>query len=385
MEWSAASAWQSRGLIEPGASPTLDDLQAMCANSWFHRRNRRFTHTITAARHCSDPMQLGKDEGWVARRHRTEERRQRRGAKRAGAAAPADWQWHSATKGPLLEALQARLPRGVRPVDAEPAVPLRLNFDSPLTAERSAGTFAAAARSEVGTPVYLNLYDLCSCGPWGCSAGLHWCGVGIYHSGVEICRDGVEFTFDNHTGEGEGSAGEAASGVVAHSPYHADPRRRRELPPRAQILLGRSQLSERDCREKLQRLAIAWPSHSYDILAHNCHDWCEEAAAALGVSRLPRWVNRSARLMLFCSGTPIGGPKLAPTATRARARDGGGRPSNRAKQSKSPPPRTAFRQRQREPAPLPDSPASAGDVELECRRPLLARPMTPSMSPSRMV
>lgn len=295
-------AWKERGLLSPGASVrSAAELQELHASSFFVRRNRH----RPPARGVAAPHTPSSTDGWAARRHRYSK------AKAAAplALSPPILAWSGSFRSQIQINVKARLPQGVAAV-SEPAashserdahwlqqptssVPsARREPPSGASPHASDGAAAEAAEAGARAEVYLNLYDLCSCA----NVLTHRLGLGVYHSGIEVGR--IEFTFDNLYNSG--------TGMVAHRPYHADETQLQQLPLRARLPLGRSALGGRECRTLLRGLAPFWPSHGYDLLEHNCHDWCAEAAAALGVAPPPRWVNRSARLLRFFSGTPIG-------------------------------------------------------------------------------
>jgi hypothetical protein len=255
------SAWKERGLLSPGSNvSSTSELAALHGGtSWFVRRNRN--------RPGDKPVPAAAD-GWAARRHRYS-RSRTMPRKRTPTMSPQIESW--------LASIQARLPD--------------------TAGEPSGG---ARSRSPAGGPseppdaaspeVFLNLYDLCSCA----SALTHLAGLGVYHSGIELGSPALEFTFDNHAGGG--------SGVVAHPPYHTDPERMRSLPWRDRIVLGRSRLSARESLAALRSLAPHWPSTSYDLLEHNCHDWCAQASEALGVFRVALDCMRGAGNMRMHTG-----------------------------------------------------------------------------------
>ncbi|KAL1522802.1 hypothetical protein AB1Y20_017773 [Prymnesium parvum] len=281
--------WKRRGLLEPSATVRhkKDLVELAGGDSWFVRRNR---HTPNEGGHRY--RSLDDSSGWVVRRNRRCQGARSQSASFSGVHAPR----RMSNSSSLLRNLQARLPQadweeGAR---GEP---------SPLRVERD----ARKAQEERAPEVFLTLYDLCA----KCLNGAaHAIGLGVYHSGIEV--HGVEYTFDNHTSDG--------SGLVWHPPYHSEPHRFPELPLRARLLLGVSRKGVRESHEILRRLAADWPASSYDLLEHNCHDFCSCAAAALGGPALhvPLWVTRSCRLLLFCSGVPSdrGSARLATSRDR---------------------------------------------------------------------
>jgi len=144
--------------------------------------------------------------------------------------------------------------------------------------------------------VELTLYDLCTC----CNQAAHLIGVGVYHTGIVV--EGLEYTYDNVALTSNSAPGD--TGVVAHAPYYDDSSRQKLLPFRSRVQLGRSRLSARASHALLRSLASVWIADEYDLVEHNCHHWCFEAAAALGVAPPPPWVSRAAEILKFFSGLP---------------------------------------------------------------------------------
>jgi len=292
-------AWRERGLISGEKSiATTSELLAANSTSWFVRRNKRppphravSMASNAAAQEQSDP---GFATIWLERRNR------HCGSGRAApSAAPlAALRRQSSLLG---QAIQSRLPQGVRPLRAEPAKckisPATSRDDGELFDLAPTASAAARPADSSHDPaddemphVYLTVYDLSAPCNTCCA---HWLGLGVYHSGILI--QGVEYTFDN-------IASFNGSGVIAHEPYYDDVERGATLPLRCKILLGRSQLPARAAHAILSRLAPLWPAGSYDVLEHNCHHWSMEAAQRLGVQPLPYWVCRSTEVLRFFSG-----------------------------------------------------------------------------------
>ena len=112
----------------------------------------------------------------------------------------------------------------------------------------------------------------------------------------------LEYTYDNVAISGHGDPED--SGVTIHAPYYTDPSRTKVMPLRARLVLGRSQLSARASHKLLRGLAATWIASDYDLVERNCHHWCCEAAAALGVAPPPYWVLRIGNILKFFSGLP---------------------------------------------------------------------------------
>ena len=109
------------------------------------------------------------------------------------------------------------------------------------------------------------------------------------------------------------------------APYYTDARRQKSLPLRGQFALGTARVSARASHKLLRGLSSLWHSHDYDIAEHNCHHWCHEAAAALGVQAPPPWVNRATEFLRFFSGLPAERQAGAALTRVSSQRGGGGR------------------------------------------------------------
>jgi hypothetical protein len=276
-------AWRERGFLTNCSGPlTREDLQAMHTSSWFVRRNRKTPHRTMDA--------PGDSSGWIARRNRNPAphaglvQRQDISSSNWAASSPGAKIWQSTTAW-----MKGRLPRDVRPLYAEPR-----------SESRAASTLGAAVSALEAAPagggacpsVQLTLYDLCTC----CNGLAHRAGVGVYHSGIVV--DGVEYTYDNILTS-------TGTGVVPHVPYYTDDERRRTLPLRCILSLGSSRLPTEATHELLRGLSSHWHAHAYDIVEHNCHHWCMEAAAALRVAPPPPWVTRAGAILKFFSGIEL--------------------------------------------------------------------------------
>lgn len=103
---------------------------------------------------------------------------------------------------------------------------------------------------------------------------------GIYHAGVEIY--GAEW--------GYGFTDQEDSGVYAVPPRCASQHTYRVTCP-----LGPSELSEDEVEAAVMRLRDKWRGTDYQLLHHNCLDFCNALCAELGVGRIPGWIDRFGR------------------------------------------------------------------------------------------
>ncbi|KAL8216817.1 hypothetical protein R6Q57_023654 [Mikania cordata] len=136
-------------------------------------------------------------------------------------------------------------------------------------------------KKKTGTPVYINVYDLMPVNRYA-----YWFGLGFYHSGVQVY--GVEYAF--------GGSDSSKPGVVKLEPRHFQ-----GLHVRKSILIGRTEMSEKECQEFIKRLAKEYPGNSYNIIYKNCNHFANDTCQRLTKKSIPGWVNRLARLNFLYS------------------------------------------------------------------------------------
>ena len=166
--------------------------------------------------------------------------------------------------------------------------------------------------------VVLNVYDLA-----GANDYTHGLGVGFYHSGVEV--NGREWTFGSGNGTG--------TGVMEHRP------RETGLQVRLVVPLGETELSAGDIERTAWDLGRDFfQANRYNLLMCNCNHFADAYAVALGVNRLPGWVNRAALLGSWVAcllpkslltnssvgGDPSAAPAHRPTAPAVQTFSGKG-------------------------------------------------------------
>ncbi|GKV03191.1 hypothetical protein SLEP1_g15541 [Rubroshorea leprosula] len=137
-------------------------------------------------------------------------------------------------------------------------------------------------KKKVGAvPVYLNVYDLTPINGYA-----YWFGLGIYHSGVQV--HGVEYGFGAHE--------HATTGV-----FEVEPRQCPGFRFRKSILIGRTDLDQREVRSFMEQLAEEYSGNTYHLITRNCNHFCNDVCLKLTEKPIPRWVNRLARLGFFCN------------------------------------------------------------------------------------
>jgi len=158
-------------------------------------------------------------------------------------------------------------------------------LQAPSLLQVSTSCDALAKLSEVDVrTVMLNVYDLsqsCFVGAFN-KAALVLVQGGIFHVAVEVFLR--EYSF--------GST-QLGSGVAC-----IEPRRDTSHTYRGSVQLGQTELSARECRTVVKRLAVAedWQGRQYNSLAHNCTHFARELVSVLGVAPVPDWVDRLGRV-----------------------------------------------------------------------------------------
>ncbi|KAF5743350.1 deSI-like protein [Tripterygium wilfordii] len=130
-------------------------------------------------------------------------------------------------------------------------------------------------------PVYLNVYDLTPMNGYA-----YWLGLGIYHSGVQV--HGVEYGFGAHD--------HSTTGI-----FEVEPKQCPGFTFRKSILIGRTDLGPKEVRAFMEKLAEDYCGNTYHLITKNCNHFCNDVCIRLTGKPIPRWVNRLARLGLFCN------------------------------------------------------------------------------------
>ncbi|KAJ8751655.1 hypothetical protein K2173_025814 [Erythroxylum novogranatense] len=137
-------------------------------------------------------------------------------------------------------------------------------------------------RKKIGkVPVYLNVYDLTPINGYA-----YWLGLGIYHSGVQV--HGVEYGFGAHDN--------SSTGI-----FEVGPKQCPGFTFRKSILIGRTDLGPKEVGEFMEKLARDYSGNSYHLITKNCNHFCDDVCIKLTGKPIPSWVNRLARLGLFCN------------------------------------------------------------------------------------
>ncbi|XP_040381346.1 deSI-like protein At4g17486 [Oryza brachyantha] len=231
-----------------------------------------------------------------------------------------------------------------------PRVPGR----QPQQQARGAAAAAAGAGAGAASPVYLNVYDVTPANGYA-----RWLGLGVYHSGVQV--HGVEYAYGAHDGAG--------SGIFEVAP--------RECPGyafREAILVGTTELARAEVRALMADLAAEFPGDAYNLVSRNCNHFCDAACRRLVRARIPRWINRLAKIgVVFTCVIPGNGQavrrKGEPAAAVGKKATIRSRSARQAAQATAPPrPKTFFRSlsvggggssKNVTPRPLSTSPSSA--------------------------
>ncbi|KAJ7958059.1 DeSI-like protein [Quillaja saponaria] len=131
------------------------------------------------------------------------------------------------------------------------------------------------------TPVYLNVYDLTPMNGY-----LYWAGFGIFHSGVEV--HGVEYAFGAHD--------YPSSGV-----FEVEPRQCPGFKFRKSIFIGTTSLDAVQVREFMESYSASYNGDTYHLIVKNCNHFCKDICHKLTGKRIPKWVNRLAKIGSICN------------------------------------------------------------------------------------
>ncbi|XP_010537890.1 PREDICTED: deSI-like protein At4g17486 isoform X2 [Tarenaya hassleriana] len=130
-------------------------------------------------------------------------------------------------------------------------------------------------------PVYLNVYDLTPINGYA-----YWLGLGVYHSGVEV--HGIEYAFGAHE--------YPTTGI-----FEGEPKQCEGFTFRKSILIGKTDMEQREVRAVMEDLADSYKGNSYNLITKNCNHFCDEACIKLTGNPIPSWVNRLARIGFMCN------------------------------------------------------------------------------------
>ncbi|XP_059303520.1 deSI-like protein At4g17486 [Lycium ferocissimum] len=130
-------------------------------------------------------------------------------------------------------------------------------------------------------PVHLNVYDLTSINGYA-----YWLGLGVYHSGVQV--HGVEYAFGAHE--------YPTTGI-----FEGEPKQCEGFTFRKAILIGWTEMSHGQVRRVMEELADKYKGNAYNLITKNCNHFCNDACLKLTGNPIPSWVNRLARIGLFCN------------------------------------------------------------------------------------
>jgi len=139
----------------------------------------------------------------------------------------------------------------------------------------------SAGQSPDDTPVYLNVYDLTPMNGY-----IYWAGLGIFHSGIEV--HGVEYAFGAHDFP--------TSGV-----FEVEPRQCPGFRFRKSIFLGTTCLDPIQVRQFMELQSVNYNGDTYHLITKNCNHFCKDMCYKLTGNKIPKWVNRLARIGAICN------------------------------------------------------------------------------------
>ncbi|XP_052191690.1 deSI-like protein At4g17486 [Diospyros lotus] len=132
-----------------------------------------------------------------------------------------------------------------------------------------------------GAPVYLNVYDLTPANGY-----FYWAGLGVFHTGIEV--HGVEYAFGAHD--------YPTSGV-----FEVEPRQCPGFKFRKSIFMGTTYLDPVQVRDFMEHQSLNYSGDTYHLVVKNCNHFCEDICYKLTGKRIPKWVNRLARIGSLCN------------------------------------------------------------------------------------
>ncbi|CAI9104474.1 OLC1v1003153C1 [Oldenlandia corymbosa var. corymbosa] len=131
------------------------------------------------------------------------------------------------------------------------------------------------------TPVYLNVYDLTPINGY-----LYWAGIGVFHTGVEV--HGIEYAFGAHD--------YPTSGV-----FEVEPRQCPGFKFRKSIFVGTTYMDPIQVRDFIEQQSAFYSGDTYQLVRKNCNHFCEDLCYRLTGRKIPKWVNRLARIGSVCN------------------------------------------------------------------------------------
>ncbi|GAA0165663.1 cysteine protease [Lithospermum erythrorhizon] len=134
----------------------------------------------------------------------------------------------------------------------------------------------SADQDPANAPVYLNVYDLTPLNGY-----VYWAGLGIFHSGVEV--HGAEYAFGAHD--------YTTSGV-----FKVEPRQCPGFKFRRSIFIGTTCMDPIQVKEFMEHQAASYNGDSYHLIVKNCNHFCKDMCYKLTGKKIPKWVNRMAKL-----------------------------------------------------------------------------------------
>lgn len=139
----------------------------------------------------------------------------------------------------------------------------------------------STCNSPSSTPVHLNVYDLTPMNGY-----VYWAGIGVFHTGVEV--HGVEYAFGAHD--------YPTSGV-----FEVEPKQCPGFKFRRSIFIGTTCMDPGQVREFMEMHCVHYPGDTYHLVTKNCNHFCEDICYRLTGNRIPKWVNRLARIGSLCN------------------------------------------------------------------------------------
>ncbi|KAK9109987.1 hypothetical protein Sjap_018047 [Stephania japonica] len=132
-------------------------------------------------------------------------------------------------------------------------------------------------KNTIFVPIYLNVYDL-----HPINGSINWLDLSLYHFGIQAVH-GIEYEFGGHDSPSTGI-------------FKGEPRECPGLTLRKLILIGRTDLGPHEVHKFMEELSKSYTGTSYNLITKNCNHFYNDVSLRLTGKRIPRWLNRLAKI-----------------------------------------------------------------------------------------
>ncbi|KAK9145025.1 hypothetical protein Sjap_004928 [Stephania japonica] len=172
--------------------------------------------------------------------------------------------------------LLGRLPFSPTPSSFSPSTGDSLQQDTFFWLEQEEENKRPMKMNPRFVPVNLNVYDL-----YPINGSIYWLSLGLYHSSIQV--HGVEYEFGGHDSPSTGI-------------FRGKTRECLGLTFRKSILIGRTDLGPHEVHKFMEELSKSYTGTSYNLITKNCNHFCNDVSLRLTGKRIPRWINRLAKI-----------------------------------------------------------------------------------------